>query len=264
MPSMGRKSGGCGQVMLCPSLFYFISPVCLVTSEGSVRELSNLIGAVSRVRNTLAMSTHQFFQDRGFLYVHTPIITTADCEGAGEMFRVSQGQTEKTDQNEEFFGRPAYLTAVPSLELVQSEDEALLADCREPGEPKEPSTQDLLQAICEFHKSILGQLTKIDHRMERLEERITKSKRRGSITSATSQSSHPQPSPSPSAKKLQVQGENLAMQALQMDISNLVPVRAARKSTATAIATASQSLGLGSWSLAGRQKQKDQGQGLAG
>ena len=57
-----------------------------------------------------------------------------------------------------------------------------------------------------------------------------------------------------------VQGENLAMQALQIDISNLVPGRAANKSSAIA----SESLGLGSWSLAGRKKQKDQGQGLAG
>lgn len=84
-----------------------------------LRPRSNLIGAVSRVRNTLAMSTHQFFQDRGFLYVHTPIITTADCEGAGEMFRVSQekGDAEKKDQNEEFFGRPAYLTVSGQLQV---------------------------------------------------------------------------------------------------------------------------------------------------
>lgn len=57
-------------------------------SIAHLRPRSNLIGAVSRVRSALAAATHRFFQDRGFLYVHTPIITTADCEGAGEMFRI--------------------------------------------------------------------------------------------------------------------------------------------------------------------------------
>lgn len=81
-----------------------------------LRPRSNLIGAVSRVRNALATCTHNFFQNRGFLYVHTPIITTADCEGAGEMFRIS---TEEKPKDEEagggFFGRPAYLTVSGQL-----------------------------------------------------------------------------------------------------------------------------------------------------
>ena len=47
------------------------------------------MGAMMRVRNQLAYATHEFFQSRGFLYVHTPIITAADCEGAGEMFTVT-------------------------------------------------------------------------------------------------------------------------------------------------------------------------------
>ena len=49
---------------------------------------TNTIGAVMRVRNALAFATHAFFQGRGFYYVHTPIITASDCEGAGEMFAV--------------------------------------------------------------------------------------------------------------------------------------------------------------------------------
>lgn len=49
---------------------------------------TNTIGAVARVRNALAFATHTFFQSRGFYYVHTPIITASDCEGAGEMFAV--------------------------------------------------------------------------------------------------------------------------------------------------------------------------------
>ena len=47
------------------------------------------IGAATRVRNACAFATHKFFNDRGFLYIHTPIVTTSDCEGAGEMFQVT-------------------------------------------------------------------------------------------------------------------------------------------------------------------------------
>jgi asparaginyl-tRNA synthetase len=54
-----------------------------------LRPRSNLFGAVFRVRSRLAYAIHQFFQDKGFVYVHTPLITASDCEGAGEMFRVS-------------------------------------------------------------------------------------------------------------------------------------------------------------------------------
>lgn len=53
-----------------------------------LRPRSNAIGAVMRVRNALAYATHLFFQTNGFYYVHTPIISTSDCEGAGEMFQV--------------------------------------------------------------------------------------------------------------------------------------------------------------------------------
>ena len=54
-----------------------------------LRPRSNLYGAVFRVRSRLAFAVHQFFQERDFVYVHTPIITASDCEGAGEMFRVT-------------------------------------------------------------------------------------------------------------------------------------------------------------------------------
>lgn len=53
-----------------------------------LRPKTNFISAMSRVRNAIAMATHQFYQELGFIYVHTPIITTSDCEGAGEMFEV--------------------------------------------------------------------------------------------------------------------------------------------------------------------------------
>ena len=64
-----------------------------------LRPRTNTLGAVTRVRNALAFATHKFFQERDFLYIHTPIITTSDCEGAGKMFQVttlrSQQYTKK-------------------------------------------------------------------------------------------------------------------------------------------------------------------------
>lgn len=57
--------------------------------KAHLRPRTNTIGAVARIRSALAYATHQFFQERGFLYVHTPIVTGADCEGAGEMFQVT-------------------------------------------------------------------------------------------------------------------------------------------------------------------------------
>ena len=58
-------------------------------SIAHLRPRTNTIGAITRVRNTLAYATHRFFQDKGFLYLHTPIITLSDCEGAGQLFNVS-------------------------------------------------------------------------------------------------------------------------------------------------------------------------------
>jgi asparaginyl-tRNA synthetase len=82
-----------------------------------LRPRSNLFGAVFRVRSRMAYSIHRFFQKRGFLYVHTPIITASDCEGAGEMFRVVTTEgTEIKLGDDEFFGDPAYLTVSGQLE----------------------------------------------------------------------------------------------------------------------------------------------------
>mmetsp|Transcript_62344 Transcript_62344/g.177172 ORF Transcript_62344/g.177172 Transcript_62344/m.177172 type:complete len:437 (+) Transcript_62344:200-1510(+) len=77
-----------------------------------LRPRSNLISAVARVRSALAFATHEFFRSRGFLYVHTPIITTADCEGAGEMFQLAGGAGA---EGGEFFGQPAFLTVSGQL-----------------------------------------------------------------------------------------------------------------------------------------------------
>jgi len=89
-----------------------------------LRPRTNTFGAVARVRNALATSTHRFFQERDFLYLHTPIITGSDAEGAGDMFRVttldpaSPPRTEdhQVDYSQDFFGRPTYLTVSGQLE----------------------------------------------------------------------------------------------------------------------------------------------------
>ncbi len=90
---------------------------------GHLRARTNTIGAISRVRSRLAFAIHKFFQDLGFLYVTTPIITASDCEGAGEMFRVTTLNPEMPPKNAEgaldwskdFFEKPAYLTVSGQL-----------------------------------------------------------------------------------------------------------------------------------------------------
>lgn len=77
-----------------------------------LRGRSNTFGAVFRVRSTLAQSIHAYFAARGFAHVHTPIITTSDAEGAGEMFEV---QSHNRGGDVPFFGRPAYLTVSGQL-----------------------------------------------------------------------------------------------------------------------------------------------------
>ncbi|NLK04787.1 MAG: asparagine--tRNA ligase [Spirochaetales bacterium] len=89
-----------------------------------LRARTNMFGAVARVRNTLSFAVHQFFQERGFSYVNTPIISASDCEGAGEQFLVTTldlanpPKTEEglIDYSKDFFGREAFLTVSGQLE----------------------------------------------------------------------------------------------------------------------------------------------------
>ena len=89
-----------------------------------LRPRTNTFGAVARVRNTMAFAIHRFFQQRGFLYLQTPIITASDAEGAGAMFRVTTlnlnglptAADGAIDHAADFFGRPAYLTVSGQLE----------------------------------------------------------------------------------------------------------------------------------------------------
>jgi asparaginyl-tRNA synthetase len=90
-----------------------------------LRPRSNLFSSVFRVRSRLAFAVHDFFQERGFVYVHTPIITGSDCEGAGELFRVTtldptaagpRTADGEIDYTKDFFARPTYLTVSGQLE----------------------------------------------------------------------------------------------------------------------------------------------------
>lgn len=89
-----------------------------------LRPRTNTFGAVARVRNRVCRSIHDFFQEEGFLYLNTPIITASDCEGAGEMFRVTtidpanppRNEKGEIDYTKDFFARPSYLTVSGQLE----------------------------------------------------------------------------------------------------------------------------------------------------
>ena len=81
-----------------------------------LRPRTNTFGAVFRLRSRLAQAVHRFFAERGFLYVHTPIITASDCEGAGELFRVTTLETGQQDFSADFFGQKTGLTVSGQLE----------------------------------------------------------------------------------------------------------------------------------------------------
>ncbi len=89
-----------------------------------LRFRTNTFGAIFRVRHSLAFAVHKFFNDKGFVYLNTPIITASDAEGAGETFHVTNFNLEQPPKNadgsvnykEDFFGRPTNLTVSGQLE----------------------------------------------------------------------------------------------------------------------------------------------------
>jgi asparaginyl-tRNA synthetase len=98
-----------------------------------LRPRTNTFGAIARLRNQVSKSIHDFFQEQGFLYIHTPIITSSDCEGAGALFRVTtidaakapltpdpsptRGEGRAVDYTKDFFHRPTYLTVSGQLQV---------------------------------------------------------------------------------------------------------------------------------------------------
>jgi asparaginyl-tRNA synthetase len=88
-----------------------------------LRPRTNTFGAIARLRNCVSRSIHDFFQEQGFLYIHSPIITCSDCEGAGEMFKVTTLDLDKLPRKEgnadfshDFFHKPAFLTVSGQLQ----------------------------------------------------------------------------------------------------------------------------------------------------
>jgi len=88
-----------------------------------LRPRTNTFGAVARIRNAMSYAIHTFFQDRGFIYLHSPIITGSNCEGAGDMFKVTTidlqrvaNKDGKVDFRQDFFGKEANLTVSGQLE----------------------------------------------------------------------------------------------------------------------------------------------------
>ena len=118
------------------------------------------IGAVARIRHQLAYATHTFFKENDFLYIHTPIITTSDCEGAGEMFQVTAlfSQAEKVEK--ELKENPAPSEAdIESAKLIVKEKGDVVAQLK----AAKASKQEITAAVSE--------LTKAKENVSRLEER---------------------------------------------------------------------------------------------
>jgi asparaginyl-tRNA synthetase len=92
-------------------------------TKAHLRPRTNTFGAIARVRNCVCRSIHDFFQEQGFIYIHPPVITASDCEGAGQLFKVTTldlgklpRQDGAIDYTQDFFGRPTYLTVSGQLE----------------------------------------------------------------------------------------------------------------------------------------------------
>ena len=96
---------------------------CLLYTSTHLRPRTNTFQAVFRVRSLIAYAIHRFFQERDFVYVHTPLITGSDCEGAGEMFQVTTLDLQnlpltedgKVDFTQDFFNKPTNLTVSGQL-----------------------------------------------------------------------------------------------------------------------------------------------------
>ncbi|KAI3521047.1 hypothetical protein L1887_10505 [Cichorium endivia] len=126
-----------------------------------LRPRTNTISAIARIRNALAYATHTFFQKHGFLYVHTPIITTSDCEGAGEMFQVTTLINDSEKLEKELIKNPP-----PSQEDV----DAARATVKEKGEIVAKLKSD--KASKPEITAAVGELTKAKENLSKIEERF--------------------------------------------------------------------------------------------
>jgi asparaginyl-tRNA synthetase len=109
--------------------------------KAHLRARTNTIGAVARIRNALAYATHTFFQERGFLYVHTPIITAADCEGAGEMFQVTTLLASAEENQASNNGSDSGSVTKEALETLRARVEAQGQQVKKLKEEKAPKEE---------------------------------------------------------------------------------------------------------------------------
>ncbi|KAF8393480.1 hypothetical protein HHK36_021724 [Tetracentron sinense] len=125
-----------------------------------LRPRTNTISAVARIRNALAYATHTFFQKHGFLYVHTPIITTSDCEGAGEMFQVTTLLSDAEKAEKELKQNPPPSEAdIEAAKLLVNEKGEAVAQLKSAKAKKEEITASV------------AELTKAKENLSKLEER---------------------------------------------------------------------------------------------
>lgn len=157
-------------VGLCPAETYPLAKkrhtLEYLRSIAHLRPRTNTVSAVARVRSILAGSIHEFFQRQGFVYVHTPLITASDCEGAGELFRVTTLPTDKpsalpvrkdekgvdldeTDYSQDFFGKPAFLTV--SGQLSAETHACALGDVYTFGPTFRAENSQTTRHLAEFH-----------------------------------------------------------------------------------------------------------------
>ncbi|KAL8554101.1 hypothetical protein ACS0TY_002356 [Phlomoides rotata] len=135
-------------------------PLELLRDMVHLRPKTNIISAIARIRNALAYATHTFFQKHGFLYVHTPIITTSDCEGAGEMFQVTTiiNDAEKLEKELKDNPPPSEADLKAAEDVVKEKGEAV-AQLKS----AKASKQEILAAVAELTKA-KDSLAKLDER----------------------------------------------------------------------------------------------------
>ncbi|CAL0321878.1 unnamed protein product [Lupinus luteus] len=125
-----------------------------------LRSRTNTISAVARIRNSLAFATHSFFNKHGFLYVHTPIITTSDCEGAGEMFQVTSLFSEAEKLEKELIQNPPPTEAdVEAAKLLVKEKGDIVSQLKS----DKASKQEIGAAVNELKKA-KDNVTKVEER----------------------------------------------------------------------------------------------------
>lgn len=155
-------------IILCvfADIFYFLFFSCTLLYLCFLTGISFFFGgqisAIARIRNALAYATHTFFQKHGFLYVHTPIITTSDCEGAGEMFQVTTIINDAEKLEKELKDNPP-----PSEADIKAAEDAV----KEKGEAvaqlksAKASKQEIVSAVAELTKA-KDNLAKLDERFK--------------------------------------------------------------------------------------------------